>query len=99
MANGTIGVEVVFALSDRQRLVRLEMDQGATAMAAVERSGILEEFAASVPEPIELAVWGKRTGPNAALKPGDRVEVLRPLAVSPREARRRLAEKGRFMGG
>lgn len=99
MGKTSIGVEVVFALPERQRLVKLELDLGTTAIAAVERSGILEEFGACVPEQVELAIWGKRIEADALLEQGDRVEVLRPLAIDPRDARRRLAEEGGFMGG
>jgi len=85
-------VEVGYALPDHQRLVRLDYTP-MTAEQAIERSGILEEF----PE-IDLAenpigIFGSRVRPSHRLKPGDRVEIYRPLVMSPKQARRLRAAK------
>ncbi|HUR40820.1 MAG TPA: RnfH family protein [Verrucomicrobiae bacterium] len=84
--------EVVVALPDRQRVVRVTLPAPATLADAIRRSGILGEF----PE-IELAccgigVFGSVRAMDAALKDGDRVEIYRPLPVDPREMRRRRAK-------
>ena len=42
-----------------------------------------------------VAVWGKSVDKNTLLKDGDRLEVLRPLLVDPKEARRlRINQQG-----
>ncbi len=76
--------EVVCALPQRQQVVTVALDEGATALDAVRASGIVADYAA-------LAVFGERVAPGYRLQEGDRVELLRPLALSPAEARRRRA--------
>jgi putative ubiquitin-RnfH superfamily antitoxin RatB of RatAB toxin-antitoxin module len=46
-----------------------------------------------------LGVWGVEVEREFALKPGDRVEISRPLTVDPRVMRRELLDDGRVMGG
>lgn len=79
-----IRVEVVRALPAEQRVVALELAEGATAGEAVRASGLVADHAA-------LGRFGRKIDPGARLKDGDRIELLRPLADDPREARRRRA--------
>jgi len=98
MGVARIRVEAVYALPDRQVLVALELDAGAIAADAVTASGVIESFAGGRIEELSLAIWGKPVPRETPLKDGDRVEILRPLRIDPREARRQLAEKGSVMG-
>ena len=81
-------VEVVYALADVQDLVVLDLPDGAVARDAVAASGLGAA-------PFRLAVYGKKVSPDCPLRDGDRVEILRPLAPDPNEARRRRARRGR----
>jgi hypothetical protein len=75
--------------------VAVELAAPATAWDAVRASGLLErwpELAAGEPS---IGVWGRATSVDAALDDGDRVELYRPLAADPQEARRRRAAKAR----
>ncbi len=92
-----IDVEVVYALPEIQWRYALRLPSPATARAAIEASGVLRD----APE-IDLAVnrvgvFGKAVGLDAALAPGDRVEIYRPLTADPKDARRRRvdAKRGR----
>lgn len=81
-------VEVAYAKPEVQVIVPLELPEGATAEAAIRASGLLARF----PE-IELAankigIFGKPCGLGQGLRPGDRVEIYRPLLADPKEARR-----------
>lgn len=84
-------VEVVYALSERQRVVEIEFHEGLTALEAVERSGLLEEFGNLAGRRLDLGVYGQVVRPDHQLAPGDRVEIYRPLLADPRETRRRMA--------
>lgn len=95
--SGKIGVEVVFALPDRQVLVVLELGEGATVAEAIERSGLAAEFPAEAIEALPVGIWGRVTARDHVLADGDRVEIYRPLEIDPREARRRLARVGKTM--
>ena len=80
-------VEIAYASSDNQKLIRMKY-QDMTAEQAIERSGILDEY-----EEIDLAVnkigiFGNKVRLSQRLEPGDRVEIYRPLLISPRHARR-----------
>jgi len=83
-------VEVAYARPDRQRVVELPFSEGMTVLAAVEASGLLEEFALD-PATLAVGIYGRKVDGSRPLRPGDRVEIYRPLAVDPREARRRSA--------
>lgn len=79
-------ITVVHALPGCQALVELDLAPGATAGAAAAASGLCG------PEAV-LGLAGKRVPPGRALQEGDRVEILRPLAMDPNEARRRRARR------
>jgi len=83
-----IRVEVVYALREEQALVLLDLEEGATAWQAVERSGLLACFPDIDPAHASLGIFGRVTAPATRLRDGDRVEIYRPLAVDPKDARR-----------
>ena len=83
-------VEVVYALAASQAIVELKLPEGVTAQAAVEASGLVEKNRSLS---LNLGLFGKRIPPDHVLKEGDRVEILRPLPVDPKEARRSRALK------
>jgi putative ubiquitin-RnfH superfamily antitoxin RatB of RatAB toxin-antitoxin module len=93
-----IEVEVVAAVPARQKIVRLALPVGATAFDAVQQANLQDDFPEIDFAGAKLAVWGKPVGHSHALRSGDRVEVLRPLAMDPRDARRELARAGKSMG-
>jgi hypothetical protein len=66
--------------------VALELEEGATAHDAVRASGLAVQYAA-------LGRFGRKIGPTTPLREGDRVELLRPLAQDPKEARRQRARR------
>ena len=92
-------VSVMYALPETQTIVRVDHEPGLTAIAAVERSGLLAEAAADMADDLKLGVWGVAVDQNYRLSPGDRVEISRPLQADPREMRRELISDGRVMGG
>ena len=87
----SIQVEVVCALPQRQLVRRLSLPAGSSVLDAVERSGILAELPALVFDPSRLGVFSRRVEADHILKEGDRVEIYRPLALDPKDARRRRA--------
>ena len=85
------GIEVVYALPGRQRVVRLPLDQRISAEEAVLASGLLDEFPELAGQVLALGIYGRRVDGKHVLRAGDRVEIYRPLKVDPRDARRRAA--------
>ncbi|KPQ03077.1 RnfH family protein [Marinobacter sp. HL-58] len=90
-----IDVEVAFARPDRQEIIRLQVDEGTTAVEAVRRSGITEVFPEIDPEKDDMGIFGKVIkNPSAhKLRQGDRVEIYRPLKIDPKQARLNRAKK------
>jgi putative ubiquitin-RnfH superfamily antitoxin RatB of RatAB toxin-antitoxin module len=86
---GPIKVEVLRAWPRRHESVMLQLREGATVGDAIRASGFGLEGISGV------AVFGEQAGSDALLHDGDRVELLRPLAMDPKEARRRRALKQR----
>lgn len=94
----TIRVEVVFGVPERQDLVTVEIAAHASCADAIARSGVVASFPDIDLASLPIAVWGRPASATDEVKEGDRVEILRPLAIDPRDARRRLAMAGRYMG-
>jgi uncharacterized protein len=83
-------VEVVRAWPRRHEAVAVEIPPGATVVEAVAASGL------ETPEVSGYAIFGERAEAATPLRDGDRVELLRPLEVDPKQARRlRAAARGR----
>jgi uncharacterized protein len=85
-----IRVEVAYALPGEQALVAIEVPAGTTAQAALERSGLASRFGIE-PARARVGVFGREVALQAELHDGDRLEVYRPLALDPKERRRRRA--------
>jgi putative ubiquitin-RnfH superfamily antitoxin RatB of RatAB toxin-antitoxin module len=73
--------------------VEVEVAQGSSALDAIRASGVLERCAEVDISSQWVGVWGRRCALETILKEGDRVEIYRPLAVDPKEARRQRARR------
>jgi hypothetical protein len=60
-----------------------------TVQAASEQSGILRKFPQIDLEAHQVGIFGKVTQLDAALKPGDRVEIYRGITADPATVPRR----------
>jgi putative ubiquitin-RnfH superfamily antitoxin RatB of RatAB toxin-antitoxin module len=92
-------VEVAYALCDEQALIALEVEEGASAREAVERSGLLQRYPEITLARAGLGIFGKPVEPDRRLRDGDRVEIYRPLLADPKDARRERAERRRRIKG
>lgn len=82
-------IEVVYARPRRARSVRLDLPVGATLRDAIAGSGFHPK------KNNTFGIFGRRAGLDQPLADGDRVEIYRPLAIDPKEARRRRALRKR----
>ena len=80
-------VEVIRAWPRRHESILLDLADAATVADALKASGFDQAGVGA------YAVFGERAMPDDVLREGDRVELLRPLQVDPKEARRRRALK------
>jgi putative ubiquitin-RnfH superfamily antitoxin RatB of RatAB toxin-antitoxin module len=98
MCNPEPAVEVVYALPDRQRVVRVALREGLTALEAVQKADLAAEFPELAAGDPVLGIYGRRVAGTQVLCDGDRVEIYRPLRFDPREARRKAARDARPAG-
>ena len=68
----------------------VELTRGQTVADALAASERAAQIAATRGD-LSFAVFGKQVSSDRVLVPGDRLELLRPLTVDPKEARRRRA--------
>ena len=80
-------VEVIRAWPRNHESVLLDLPDAATVADALKASGFDQSGVGA------YAVFGERAMLGDVLREGDRVELLRPLQVDPKEARRRRALK------
>ncbi len=93
MTDNTITVEVAYALPERQTIIELRVAEGTTALEAARQSGVAEKFDGIDLENDKLGIFGKAVSPQQVLRPGDRVEIYRPLIADPKEVRKARAAR------
>lgn len=86
-------VSVVYALPERQVIARLEIESGATVGDVLEASGLSSQVA-NLAE-ASCAIFGRPVARAQTVRSGDRIEILRPLLIDPKEGRRRAASSAR----
>jgi putative ubiquitin-RnfH superfamily antitoxin RatB of RatAB toxin-antitoxin module len=79
-------IEVVDAWPQRAEVLELRLPAGATVRDALAASGL---------KGVQVGIFGKRVTMDTRLADGDRVEVYRPLAIDPKDARRRRVKSKR----
>lgn len=84
-------VEVAYGTAERQALIALEVEEGATVAQVLQAAAARQPFAGLPLESMPVGVFGRPVARETVLGPGDRLELYRPLAMDPKEARRRRA--------
>jgi putative ubiquitin-RnfH superfamily antitoxin RatB of RatAB toxin-antitoxin module len=84
-------VTVAAALPGEQRVLEVEVEDGATAWDAVIASGALELYAGMRQEDLALGIWSRPCARETSLREGDRVEIYRPIRADAKAMRRERA--------
>lgn len=92
-----IRVEVAYALRERQALLAVELEAGATVEGAIRASGILDRFPEIDLGSAKVGIYAKPAKLDAPLHDGDRVEIYRPLIADPKAVRKQRAADGKGM--
>ena len=90
-----LNVTVVYSLPQELFQEALELCPGSRVRDALAQSGVLEAFPEIDVESVPLGIFSRRVELDTPLTEGDRVEIYRPLMLSPTDARRLRAERGR----
>ena len=99
MSEQQIGVEVVYALPQRQEIFSLRLPSGATVKEAIVASGVLTKYPDIDLAKNKLGIFARLVKPDTVLRDRDRVEIYRPLTADPKLVRRQRVAAGRTMGG
>jgi hypothetical protein len=85
-------MQIGVAYSDpvQQLWLRIEVTEDATVQQAIEQSGILKKFPEVDVANCTVGIFGKVAQLDAALKPGDRVEIYRAITADPATVPRRV---------
>ena len=81
-------VELAYVEPAREVLIGFDARDRSTVLECVEQSGLFDLVPALRDARLGFAVFGRRVEPADVLSEGDRIEVLRPLEIDPKEARR-----------
>ena len=79
-------IEVVYARPEQQVLIQVSVPDGSSVRDAIVRSNILSDELDL--ETLAVGIFARRVTLDYILKMGDRVEIYRPLTMSPVDARR-----------
>ena len=97
-----ITVEVAYALPEKQSLIQFSVPEGTTALAAVEKSGVLASYPGIDTNTDKMGLFSQVFGTKGLNEPAtyllqdrDRVEIYRPLIADPKEVRRRRADEAK----
>ncbi|MCE0828801.1 MULTISPECIES: RnfH family protein [Buttiauxella] len=88
-----IAVEVVYALPEKQYLLKVRVAEGATVEQVIYASGILELRTDIDLAKNKVGIFSRPVKLTDTVNEGDRVEIYRPLIADPKELRRQRAEK------
>lgn len=90
-----IAIEVVYALADKQKLLRLTVPAGTSVRQAALLSGMDGYFPGLDLATAPLGIFGKAVPKpdERVLEEGERVEIYRPLIADPKEVRKQRAAK------
>jgi len=92
-----LDVEVCYAMSNKQELVRIRLSQGATLQQGLDASGLLGKYPEIDVKKNKFGIWNKLSKLDAALRDKDRIEIYRPLIADPKEVRKQRAAEGKVM--
>jgi len=83
---------VVYCAHERQWIVDVDLPAGSTLRDAVVASGLPAQAPELDVAALDLGVFNRLRQPEEPVRDGDRIEIYRPLAIDPKEARRIRAE-------
>jgi hypothetical protein len=83
-------IGVAYSEPAQQLWLRIEVPEDATVQSAIEQSGILKKFSSVDITTCKIGIFGKVAELDAALKPGDRIEIYRAITADPATVPRRV---------
>lgn len=82
-------IGVAYSEPGQQSWLSIDVPEQTTVGEAIARSGLLEQYPHIDLATQKVGVFGKVVKLDAPLKPGDRVEIYRPIIADPQTVPRR----------
>ncbi|MEJ2059306.1 MAG: RnfH family protein [Gammaproteobacteria bacterium] len=82
-------VSIAYGAAEQQVWLPVEVPEGTTVAEVIQRSGLLERFPEIDLDAQKVGIFGKVAKLDAEVKPGDRVEIYRPITADPKTTPRR----------
>lgn len=90
-----IHVEVVYALPDVQKVIRVTVTPDMQVQQIIEQSGVLAMYPEIDLKKNKVGIYSRNVKLDATVHDGDRIEIYRPLLADPKEIRRKRAEQAK----
>lgn len=87
-------IGVTYTEPARQFWITLDLPEGSTVREAIESAGVQRQFPHLDLAAHRVGIFGKVVKLDAPLRPGDRVEIYRPITCDPQTVPRRDAGEG-----
>lgn len=84
-----IKIEIAYATADKQSILMVELEEGATIEMAIDRSGIVMLFPEIHLSEQSVGIFSQKKKLSDTVKAGDRIEIYRSLMIDPKEARKK----------
>ena len=92
MIEETVAIEVIFAVPEKQEVIKVEVPSGTLILDAVRLSCIDILFPSYNLSGLSVGVWNEVKPEAYVVQSGDRVQIYRSLVRSAKDTRRRRAE-------
>ena len=90
-----LNIEVVYALPERQTVLRLRVPAQTSVLAALEQSGIVQKHPEIDLTVNKFGIYSRPVKGSELLQDGDRIEIYRPLIADPRRCARSARKRPR----
>src|SRR5580658_3742470 len=88
-------IEVAYAEPGRAIVKSYSLDPGASVRDALRLAALAPDFSTVDLANAAIGLYGRATKPEQLLRPGDRIEIYRPLTADPKTARRARAKQAK----
>jgi putative ubiquitin-RnfH superfamily antitoxin RatB of RatAB toxin-antitoxin module len=93
LTDSPLQIEIAYAEPQRGIVKMLRLPPGSCIADALRLAALDPDFAGVDLATAPFGIFGRAARADQALQDGDRIEIYRPLAVDPKEARRARAKQ------
>lgn len=90
--NGMPMIEIVFANKNHVIKKVLDYQENLSVETVLKASLIIEQLPYNSIDQLDIGIYGQRCSLDTIVKENDRIEIYRPLVISPIEARKRRVQ-------